>query len=91
MNELRAFVFVPLASEKAFDQIHSEERDRLNVCLFLRGVNLVRPGFLPGERHGTVSGLPEWSGRGAGPAQGRRISWQKGLALEWRPSLGRLW
>ena len=90
MNELSAFVSVPLAPEESLDKIHSEERHRLNVRLFLRGVNLVRPGFLLGERQGTASGLPEWSGSGGGPAQGRRISWQKGLAFEWRPSLGRL-
>ena len=91
MNELSAFVSVSLAPEESLDKIHSEERHRVSVRLFLRGVNLVRPGFLPGERQGTAWGLPEWSGRGGGPVQGRRISWQKALAFEWRPSLGRLW
>jgi hypothetical protein len=39
MNELRAFVAAPLASEASFDQIHFEERDKLNIRPSWRGVN----------------------------------------------------
>ena len=56
MNELRAFVSVSLAPEESLDKIHSEERHRISVRLFLRGVNLVRPGVLLRERQGTACG-----------------------------------
>lgn len=39
MNELPAFLPVPLASEVSLDQVHSEERGQLNIRLSVRGVN----------------------------------------------------